>query len=68
MSISETAANITVWFDEEASGAWNALPPAAAQWQRRFSDIAIEAALTIRMVIWLVHPSAIGSVYRYLEE
>ena len=37
--------NITVWFDEEARGAWKAPPSGRPGGQRRYSDLAIVTAL-----------------------
>ncbi len=37
--------DITVWFDEEASGAEGAAKSGRPGWQRRYSDQAIETAL-----------------------
>jgi hypothetical protein len=45
--------NITVWFDEEAIGAWNALPSGRPGGQRRYSDLAIVTTLTLRTVFHL---------------
>ena len=39
----------TFWFDEDAIGAWSA-PPSG---QRRYSDLAIVTALTLRLVFHL---------------
>ena len=45
--------DITVWFDEEARGAWNAPPSGCPGGQRRYSDLAIVTALTLRTVFHL---------------
>ncbi len=45
--------DITVWFDEEASFAWNAPPSGRPGGQRRYSDLAIVTALTLRTVFHL---------------
>ena len=45
--------DLTVWLSDEALNAWQAPPSGKPGGQRRFSDIAIEAALTIRMVFHL---------------
>ena len=45
--------DITVWFDEEATGAWNAPPSGRPGGQRRYSDVAIVTALTLRTVFHL---------------
>ena len=42
--------DITVWFDEEAISAWNAPPSGRPGGQRRYSDLAIVTALTLRTV------------------
>jgi len=45
--------DITVWFDEEACFAWNAPPSGRPGGQRRYSDLAIVTALTLRTVFHL---------------
>ena len=45
--------DITVWLDEEASGAWKASPNGRPGGQCRYSDLAIVTALTLRMVFHL---------------
>ena len=45
--------DLTVWLSDGALDAWRAPPSGKPGGQRRFSDIAIEAALTIRMVFRL---------------
>ena len=40
--------DITVWFDDEAIYEWNALPSGRPGGQRRYSDLAIVTALTLR--------------------
>ena len=45
--------DITVWFDEEAIGAWNSPPSGRPGGQRRYSDLAIVTALTLRTVFHL---------------
>ena len=45
--------DLTVWLSEEALDAWRAPPSGKPGGQRRYADIAIEAALTIRMVFHL---------------
>jgi len=45
--------DITVWFDEEASSAWNATPSGRPGGQRRYSDLAIVTSLTLRTVFHL---------------
>ena len=45
--------DITVWFDEEVSFAWNASPSGRPGGQRRYSDLAIVTSLTLRAVFHL---------------
>jgi hypothetical protein len=45
--------DITVWFDDEAICAWNAPPSGHPGGQRRYSDLAIVTALTLRTVFHL---------------
>ncbi len=45
--------DITVWFDEDAINAWNASPSGRPGGQRRYSDLAIVTALTLRTVFHL---------------
>ena len=45
--------DLTVWLSDEALAAWRASPSGKPGGQRRYADIAIEAALTIRMVFHL---------------
>ena len=45
--------DLTVWFDEEALGAWNAPASGRPGGQRRYSDLAIVTALTLRTVFHL---------------
>ena len=45
--------DITVWFDEDAIDAWNAPPSRQPGGQRRYSDLAIVTALTLRTVFHL---------------
>ena len=45
--------DLTVWLSDEALDAWQAPPSGKPGGQRRYADIAIEAALTIRMVFHL---------------
>ena len=44
---------ITVWFDDEAICAWNARPSGRPGGQRRYSDLAIVTALTLRTMFHL---------------
>jgi hypothetical protein len=45
--------NLTVWLSDAALDAWRALPSGLPGGQRTYANIAIEAALTIRMVFQL---------------
>ena len=45
--------DITLWFDEDAIGSWNASSSGCPGGQRRYSDIAILTALTLRSVFHL---------------
>ena len=45
--------DITVWFDVESICAWNAPPSGRPGGQRRYSDLAIVTALTLRTVFHL---------------
>jgi len=45
--------DVTLWFDEDALAAWNASPSGRAGGQRRYSDLAILTALTLRTVFHL---------------
>ena len=45
--------DITVWFDDEAICAWNEPPSGCPGGQRRYSDLAIVTALTLRTVFHL---------------
>ncbi len=45
--------DITLWFDEDAIDAWNAGPSGRPGGQRKYSDIAIVTALTLRSVFHL---------------
>jgi hypothetical protein len=42
--------DLSVWLSDEALGAWHETPNGKPGGQRTYADIAIEAALTIRMV------------------
>ena len=44
---------LTVWLSDEALDAWHETPSGEPRGQRTYADIAIEAALTIRMVFHL---------------
>jgi len=45
--------DLTIWFDKGAIGAWNARPTGLPGGQRRYSDLAILTALTLRTVFHL---------------
>ncbi len=45
--------DITIWFDEDAIGSWNASSSGCPGGQRRYSDIASLTALTLRSVFQL---------------
>jgi len=45
--------SLTIWLSDEALGAWHETPSGKPGGQRTYADIAIEAALTIRMVFHL---------------
>src|SRR5487761_2157215 len=45
--------DVTVWLSDEALDAWRAAPSGKPGGQRTYADLAIEAALTIRLVLHL---------------
>ena len=45
--------DLTVWLSDDALDSWRAAPSGKPGGQRTYADIAIEAALTIRMVFHL---------------
>ena len=45
--------DLTIWLADDALDAWRAVPSGKPGGQRTYTDIAIEAALTIRMVFHL---------------
>ena len=45
--------DLTVWLSDEALDAWHETPSGKPGGQRTYADLAIEAALTIRMVFHL---------------
>ena len=59
--------DITVWFDEEALGAWNAPPSGRPGGQRRYSDLAIVTALTLRTVFHLALRQTEGFVASLID-
>ena len=42
--------SLTIWFSEEAVAAWRAAPRATPGGQARYSAVAIETALMVRLV------------------
>jgi len=54
--------DVTVWFDEAAADAWNAPSSCLPGGPRRYSDLAIVAALTLRAVFHLALRQAIGRI------
>ena len=42
--------NITLWLSPQAMATWNAKPTRRRGGQRKYSDLAIETALTLRML------------------
>ena len=45
--------DVTVWFDEDATSAWNAPASGRPGGQQRYSDLAIMTALALRLVFHL---------------
>ena len=45
--------DITIWFDEDAIEGWNAPPAGRPGGQLKYSDLAFETALTLRLVFHL---------------
>ena len=45
--------NITLWLSPDAMATWNAKPTRRRGGQRKYSDVAIETALTLRMLLHL---------------
>ena len=45
--------NITVWLSQDAIAGWNARPTRRRGGQRKYSDLAIETALTLRLLLHL---------------
>ncbi len=54
--------DITLWFDEDAIAAWNALPSGRPSGQPRYSDLAVVTVLTLRAVFRLPLRQAEGFV------
>ena len=59
--------DLTVWLSDEALAAWQAPPSGRPGGQRRYADIAIEAALTIRMVFHLPLRQTEGFLYSLMQ-
>ena len=59
--------DITMWISEDAIDAWRACPSRKRGGQRKYSDAAIETALTLRMVFNLVLRQAEGFLRSLLE-
>ena len=51
----QTRGDLTIWLSGAELDAWKAPPSGKPGGQRTYTDIAIEAALTIRMVFQLPH-------------
>lgn len=45
--------NITVWLSDDAIASWNAKPSGRRGGQRKYSDLAIETSLTLRLLLHL---------------
>ena len=45
--------DITIWFDEDAIKAWNAVPTGKPGGQSKYSDLAIVTVLTLRIIFKL---------------
>jgi hypothetical protein len=62
--------DLTVWLSEDAINSWREPPSGKPGGQRTYADIAIEAALTIRMIFHLPLRQTegfLGSLVRLLE-
>ncbi len=62
--------DVTVWFDEEATAAWNARPSGQPGGQQRYSDLAIVTTLTLRAVFHLALRQSegfVGSLIRLMD-
>ena len=53
--------NLTLWLSHDAIARWNAKPSHRRGGQRKYSDLAIETALTLRLVSNLPLRSKAGS-------
>ncbi len=45
--------NLTLWLSQDAIASWNAKPSRRRGGQRKYSDLAIETALTVRLLLHL---------------
>ncbi len=62
--------SLTIWFTDEALAGWKAQPRTTPGGQPRYSDLAIETALTLRAVFRLAlrqSEGLMGSIMRMLE-
>ena len=59
--------DLTVWLSDEALDAWRVPPSGKPGGQRRYADIAIEAALMIRMVFHLPLRQTEGFLYSLMQ-
>jgi len=62
--------SLTIWFTPEAIAGWKAQPRTTPGRQRHYSDLAIEAALTLRTMFRLAlrqSEGLIGSIMKMLE-
>ena len=59
--------DLTVWLSDDALDAWRAPPSGKPGGQRRYADIAIEAALMIRMVFHLPLRQTEGFLYSLMQ-
>ena len=61
--------SLTIWFSDEALAGWKAQPRATPGGQRHYSDLAVETALTLRVVFRLAlrqSEGLIGSIMRMM--
>jgi len=62
--------DLTVWFDEDAIAAWEAEQRGKPGGRRKYSDVAIETGLVVRMIYGLGYRQAQGflaSIVSFLE-
>ena len=62
MEAFQAGGDVTFWFDEDAIGAWNAVPSGRPGGQHCYSDLAIVTALTLRAVCHLPLRQTVGFV------